>query len=118
MYPHRAQMLWKGFAMNKLLTAAAAAILLATPALAQSSRPAADSELKQDQVRPGVLGPGVTAVTPSGDVIPGGDAEAKQTGPDGNVSKTLPMSGAAGAQNPAIGTGQHPAATQPNANNR
>jgi hypothetical protein len=103
--------------MNKLLTAAAAAVLLATPALAQTARPNTNSEIKQDMVRPGVMGPGVTAVTPSGDVIPGGDVEAKTQG-DGNVSKTLPMSGAAGAQNPAIGRDQHPAATQPNATNR
>ena len=95
----------EGPVMSRLLSACAAAVLLAAPAMAQTNRPAS-SDLRQDQVRPGVLGPGVDAVTPSGETIPGGDAEAKTTGPDANMSKTL-GSGASGVANPvdrAIGT--------------
>jgi hypothetical protein len=75
--------------MKKILGAAAALALLSAPVLAQSpaapnGAPNGANELQQDQVRPGVLGPGVDAVNKDGTVKPGGDIEA-QTGGDGNM---------------------------------
>ena len=92
--------------MSRLLSACAAAVLLAAPAMAQTNRPAS-SDLQQDQVRPGVRGSGVDSASQSGETGPGGDVGAKPPGRDANLSK-IPNSGASGMANPVdrtIGTG-------------
>jgi hypothetical protein len=104
----------KDQAMSRIVSSSAvAAFAFATgfaslPAAAQD----ANWQISQALIRPGVLGPGVAGIAPDGQVIPGGDMEAQNTGPDGNTSMRLilvrpyVMSGGSGAE--SAGSSQSP----------
>jgi hypothetical protein len=72
----------------KLSIVPAFAVLAAlhTPPAAAQNVP---DSIRQAEIRPGVLGPGVAGIAADGQVVPGGDIEAQTTGPDGNVTMRL-----------------------------